>query len=159
MRSQRDSERERVQKCEGGCSRSLRNIVNGMRSKHAGAQGSSSGKVCQIVPVRIWSMQLLNIKKEMITVSNIIYVCPECGDNLIYITLDTSPPTKTVQCKKCGWSHTEEPVYIPYPVDKSKFNGSAISHIPPACQNCRNHPSNGGSGICSCTLAMLPVTC
>ena len=24
--------------------------------------------------------------------------------------------------------------------------------IPPACRNCGNHPVNGGSGICHCTL-------
>ena len=24
--------------------------------------------------------------------------------------------------------------------------------IPPACRNCSNHPINGGSGICHCTL-------
>ena len=27
-----------------------------------------------------------------------------------------------------------------------------IGKIPKACQSCRNHPSNGGSGICHCTL-------
>ena len=25
-------------------------------------------------------------------------------------------------------------------------------NIPPACRNCPNHPSNGGSGNCLCTL-------
>lgn len=24
--------------------------------------------------------------------------------------------------------------------------------VPPACKNCLNHPSNGGSGICNCIL-------
>ena len=32
-------------------------------------------------------------------------------------------------------------------------------HIPEACRSCSNHPSNGGSGICNCTLGMLQVTC
>ena len=27
-----------------------------------------------------------------------------------------------------------------------------FTNIPPACRNCPNHPSNGGSGNCSCTL-------
>ena len=27
-----------------------------------------------------------------------------------------------------------------------------FSNIPPACRNCPNHPSNGGSGNCNCTL-------
>lgn len=33
------------------------------------------------------------------------------------------------------------------------------SGIPSACRNCSNHPSNGGSGICHCTLGMTPITC
>lgn len=31
--------------------------------------------------------------------------------------------------------------------------------IPPACRNCGNHPVNGGSGICHCTLGTTQVTC
>lgn len=30
-------------------------------------------------------------------------------------------------------------------------------NIPEACRNCSNHPSNGGSGICHCTLGQRPV--
>ena len=26
------------------------------------------------------------------------------------------------------------------------------THIPTACKDCPNHPSNGGSGICNCVL-------
>lgn len=32
-----------------------------------------------------------------------------------------------------------------------------ISEIPDACKNCSNHPSNGGSGICHCTLGSMTV--
>ena len=32
-----------------------------------------------------------------------------------------------------------------------------IHDIPPACRNCSNHPSNGGSGICQCILGQNPV--
>ncbi len=32
-------------------------------------------------------------------------------------------------------------------------------HIPEACKSCSNHPSNGGSGICHCTLGTPPVKC
>ena len=32
-------------------------------------------------------------------------------------------------------------------------------NIPPACRNCSNHPVNGGSGICHCTLGLPKVTC
>ena len=30
--------------------------------------------------------------------------------------------------------------------------------IPEACKNCNNHPSNGGSGICFCTLGIPKIT-
>lgn len=33
------------------------------------------------------------------------------------------------------------------------------SHIPDACLTCPNHPSNGGTGICHCTLGSPSVTC
>ena len=31
--------------------------------------------------------------------------------------------------------------------------------IPEACRSCANHPSNGGTGICHCTLGSPSVTC
>ena len=31
--------------------------------------------------------------------------------------------------------------------------------IQDACRNCPNHPSNGGTGICHCTLGSPSVTC
>lgn len=31
--------------------------------------------------------------------------------------------------------------------------------IPDPCKNCGNHPSNGGSGICNCTLGGPTITC
>ena len=33
------------------------------------------------------------------------------------------------------------------------------NNIPKACKNCSNHPSNGGSGICHCTLGLPKITC
>ncbi len=36
------------------------------------------------------------------------------------------------------------------------FSGSAF--IPDACKACPNHPSNGGSGICHCTLGSIQWT-
>ena len=32
------------------------------------------------------------------------------------------------------------------------------TEIPSSCVNCPNHPSNGGSGICHCTLGNPTVT-
>ena len=34
-----------------------------------------------------------------------------------------------------------------------------INGISSACKCCPNHPVNGGSGICHCTLGMAQVTC
>ena len=33
------------------------------------------------------------------------------------------------------------------------------NYIPEACRSCSNHPANGGSGICNCTLGSPSVTC
>ena len=33
------------------------------------------------------------------------------------------------------------------------------NNIPEACRSCMNHPSNGGTGICHCTLGSPSVTC
>lgn len=35
---------------------------------------------------------------------------------------------------------------------------TAPSYIPEACKHCSNHPNNGGSGICHCTLGSFTVT-
>ena len=40
-----------------------------------------------------------------------------------------------------------------------KIDTWSSSDIPEACRYCSNHPSNGGSGICNCTLGMQTVTC
>ena len=54
------------------------------------------------------------------------------------------------------------PVYIPQfsrPEDINYIPSYTISTIPEACKNCSNHPSNGGTGICHCTLGSPSVTC
>lgn len=33
------------------------------------------------------------------------------------------------------------------------------TYIPEACRSCINHPSNGGTGICACTLGSPTITC
>ena len=35
----------------------------------------------------------------------------------------------------------------------------SLSEIPDSCKNCPNHPSNGGSGFCNCTLGQPKITC
>lgn len=34
----------------------------------------------------------------------------------------------------------------------------SFTKIPPACRGCSNHPSNGGTGICFCTLGSIEFT-
>ena len=36
---------------------------------------------------------------------------------------------------------------------------TTCDNIPEACKYCSNHPSNGGSGICHCTLGLEPIRC
>ena len=45
--------------------------------------------------------------------------------------------------------------HVPY----SNYNSNVDQTIPEPCRNCSNHPSNGGSGICLCTLGLPKVTC
>ena len=85
----------------------------------------------------------------------IIYTCPKCGNDLQEVILASNPPQHKIYCNNCGWSHIEreEVCRIPYQVEVS-----AISFIPEACKGCANHPSNGGSGICHCTLGSFTIT-
>lgn len=81
----------------------------------------------------------------------IVYTCPKCGSDLQDIVLTSYPPQHKKYCSNCGWSHTEkeEICRIPYVPVTSSFV------IPTACKGCSNHPSNGGSGICHCTLGNI----
>lgn len=71
------------------------------------------------------------------------YVCPVCGSPLEYYALNCMPPINGVKCTKCEWKREEREAvqYLPYPKRE----------ISP-CDNCPNHPANGGSGVCFCTL-------
>lgn len=47
-----------------------------------------------------------------------------------------------------------------YKLPDSILAPSWDAEIPVSCKNCPNHPNNGGSGICNCTLGdMGKVTC
>lgn len=69
----------------------------------------------------------------------------------------------TDSCKyrlPCGWcdrrnmlctqqfSNIKQPVFNQLP--KTELNNE---YIPEACRTCSSHPSNGGSGLCCCSLA------
>lgn len=63
------------------------------------------------------------------------YNCPDC----------------TLQCDSCdGCPRVKDlPSNIVLP---SVWNIPSLDDIPSCCRGCSNHPSNGGSGICLCTL-------
>lgn len=84
----------------------------------------------------------------------IIYTCPKCGSDLQELCLPSYPPQYQKRCLNCGWvSEIEksEIIRIPYSADITK------SSIPNACRNCANHPNNGGTGVCHCTLGSITV--
>lgn len=41
----------------------------------------------------------------------------------------------------------------------ASFRTAETYTIPESCRSCMNHPSNGGTGICHCTLGSPSVTC
>lgn len=103
----------------------------------------------------------------------IIYTCPECGGDLQHVLLTSDPPKHQEMCISCGWSSEVEDevvVRIPYGGNKTSQkktylgDGWVISTADGVvktnpCSNCMNHPSNGGSGICNCTLGGATVYC
>lgn len=91
----------------------------------------------------------------------IIYTCPNCGGDLREVVLASYPPQYKVYCPKCNWENIEEKrdeiVRVPY-LQKPNLTINTDLIIPLACKECSNHPSNGGSGICHCTLGVPPIT-
>ena len=72
------------------------------------------------------------------------YNCPDCTH-----TEDT--------CENCTryqmYHRTNFEYNIQWPYQPTiTFEKQTFTNIPPACQNCPNHPSNGGNGNCNCTL-------
>ena len=65
------------------------------------------------------------------------WICPRCGR--------VNAPW-TGQCDCSGNIYKKIDTWSP-------------SGIPEACRNCSNHPSNGGSGICFCTLGTPQIKC
>ena len=97
--------------------------------------------------------------------SMIIYTCPKCGADLEELVLCSYPPKYKKRCPKCGYSYTEESdpiIRIPYveptPLEQP-YKISCADVISDACESCSNHPKNGGSGICNCTLGIPKITC
>ena len=61
----------------------------------------------------------------------------------------------------CGWCDRKnqqctQVEYNTHPLVVNDFDPKTLwrnVHIPEACRTCSSHPSNGGSGLCSCSLA------
>ena len=51
----------------------------------------------------------------------------------------------------------DKPEYAYYNMQFLEQNVYSLSQVPPSCQGCSNHPSNGGCGICHCTLGLSEI--
>ena len=40
--------------------------------------------------------------------SEIIYTCPDCGNDLMDIMIATNPPIAIKECPSCGWRYEEK---------------------------------------------------
>lgn len=76
-----------------------------------------------------------------------LYNCPDCTH-----TEDTCENCSRYQ-ENYRTNLSEYNPWWPYQVT------TTFTNIPPACRNCPNHPSNGGSGNCNCILGDWPIIC
>lgn len=53
----------------------------------------------------------------------------------------------------------KEALHFPTVITGDKALDTTLSDVPDACKICPNHPSNGGSGVCFCTIGTKPATC
>lgn len=72
------------------------------------------------------------------------YNCPDCERN----DSCTGCPRTLQRNKDTVIEHM--PPYFPDSISWPKD----LSGIPNCCKHCSNHPVNGGSGICNCTLPL-----
>lgn len=87
------------------------------------------------------------------------YWCPNC---------DALLNKYDKYCHNCGkplnWDDIQEDEKLNFN-KKDNINIEKIITInpfdstPEVCRNCPTHPSNGGSGICNCTLGLPKITC
>ena len=105
-----------------------------------------------------WDEPVINMK-DTISDEEIEEVKKELKNSKLKV--ETVPPMQYGWiCPKCGRANA------PW-VASCMCNGTTFkkidtwteTDIPEACRSCSNHPSNGGSGICLCTLGTTTVTC
>ena len=70
------------------------------------------------------------------------YNCPDC------MVVEDS-------CDGCQRAASIPSNKIESPITDWWLKKDLWSYIPSCCRNCPNHPSNGGSGICHCTLPYM----
>lgn len=87
--------------------------------------------------------------------TEIIYTCPICGHDLQEVVLTSLPPQYRKICNHCGYTYTEQSSAVRVPFIEPTnplYSDSLTAPASDICKCCTNHPSNGGSGICHCTL-------
>ena len=87
--------------------------------------------------------------------TQIIYTCPKCGHDLREEILPSLPPQRQKVCDNCGYTYTEQSSTIRVPFIEPTnplYSDSLTVPASDPCKFCSNHPSNGGSGICHCTI-------
>ena len=70
------------------------------------------------------------------------WICPRCGRV-------NAPWVMTCPCKSNAYIFKEEKPIV--------YTTTSVSSVPDPCKKCSNHPSNGGSGICHCTLGTQTI--
>ena len=72
------------------------------------------------------------------------YNCPDCQ--------------RTDSCNNCQRASVSTLTRYPtnFGIEYYK-NTSSLNSVPLVCMNCNNHPSNGGTGICYCTLGSIAI--
>lgn len=74
----------------------------------------------------------------------------ECIDRITKLILDVTQEKAQIYETAADPDAVPEPTFLPWI--------PSTAAIPKPCQGCPNHPSNGGSGVCYCTLGIGTIT-
>lgn len=82
------------------------------------------------------------------------------SSSLTYVYLATITDTYVCSCPECHKIVVKTKQRINENPTITLSGTDSKENIPDNCKNCSNHPSNGGSGNCNCTLgSMGQITC
>ena len=79
------------------------------------------------------------------------YNCPDCEVVCIKTNIDICS-----HCKRFIKKSKEKSLFNNIDIRQDIYNSNSC--VPPHCIKCSNHPTNGGSGICFCTLGTIQIT-